>query len=91
MRGVEILRWWNNKVEYRQHLEGVILTGHPSWVISDKFGDLDVPFSRIIALLNSCGKLLLARLVIKGKFLNEVVVFARLKVLLKVNESDQYS
>ena len=38
---------------------------------------LAYPFSRIITLLNSCGKLLLTRLAIKGKSLKEVAAFHR--------------
>ena len=50
-------------------------TGHQpiSWIISDKLGDIGVPVSRIITLLKSCGKLLLAQAAIKGKSLKEVV------------------
>ena len=73
--------WSYNIVELLAVAQQVI--GRPSWVLSDKLGDLGVPVSKITTLLNSCGKLLLVRLAIKGKSLKKSRLSIK-KVLLRV-------
>ena len=69
--GMQTTPWRCNIVEIFAAVAQQVI-GRYSWVISHKLG---YPFSRIITLLKSCSKLLLARLAIKGKSLKEVTAF----------------